>query len=225
MVDTFRYEGQRLVADVSRDLLPKAVSLIKDYLTSRLYSKKEKQENPMDFMDRTLKSMPNAVAFKVIENPTMLLMKRERALQVHEQAAGEIAAIPDDSVYPPYQGEINITRGYRPANVAQLKIEANGAWRALVELHFTSSCGDETRPLWLMQYSALLTKAQEAGFGSDKGSMDAEVSEFANKPDSYFRTGPINEVMSAFDWSELEAAVNFLWPNQLPEDIRAKLGK
>jgi len=220
MTNTFRYEGRRLQADVSLDMLPKTVSMIKDYLTSRLYSEEEKQEDPINFLDRTLKSMPNAVAFQL--NPIMLLMKRERALQEHERAAAEIKAIPENGSY---QRDINITRGYRPANIAKLKIETNSERNATIELYFSSSCGDETRPLVWMQYDALLRKAADEGFTVDRDSMDQEVEAFKVDDSTYFRTGPINEVMSAFDWSELESAVNFLWPEQLPEDIRAKLGK
>ncbi len=219
MTNTFRYEGHRLYADVSADMLPKAISMIKGYLTSRLYSEEERQEDPLDFMDKTLKSMPDAMARRV--NLDMLLMKRQMALQAHERAAAEIEAIPGDS---PYQGAINITRGYRPGNVAELRIKKNGEEGALIELYFGSHVGDETRPLRWMQYDALLTKAEEAGFIADRGIMNTEVSEFAEDQDSYFRMA-IEESMSAFDWSELESAVNFLWSEQLPEDIKAKLGK
>lgn len=219
MEDAFRYERQRLVADVSVDTLPKAVSLIKDYLASRLYSEEEKQEDPMDFIDRALKSMPNAIAGQA--NLNGLLMKRKITLREHERAAAEIEAIPENGLY---KRAINITRGYRPANIAEIKIEPNGEERARIELYFNNQTGDETRPLAWMQYDALLTKAKEAGFNADIGLMDKEVSEFASDEDSYFRMA-IEESMSAFDWSELESTVNFLWPEQLPEDVRAKLGK
>ncbi len=215
----FRYSGHRLYAEVSLNLLPKAVSMVKDYLASRLYSDEEKQEDPMDFMDKTLKSMPDAMARQA--NLNMLLMKRQMALQAHERAAAEIEAIPEGEAY---QGAINITRGYRPGNVAELRVEKNGEGRATIELYFGSQVGDETRPLRWMQYDALLAKAEKAGFTVDRGSMDTEVLEFAADQDSYFRIA-IEESMSAFDWSELESAVNFLWPEQLPEDVRAKLGK
>lgn len=219
MENTFRYEGQRLHADVSADMLPKAVSMVKDYLASRLYSDEERQENPINFMDRTLKSMPDTLARQA--NLNMLLMKRQMTVQAHERATAEIEAIPENGQY---QGAINITRGYRPGNVAELKVEKSNEGRATIELYFGSQVGDETRPLRWMQYDALLSKAEEFGFSTDRGSMDTEVSEFANDQDSYFRMA-IEESMSAFDWSELESAVNFLWPKELPEDIRAKLGK
>lgn len=218
MENTFRYERQRLIAEVSPDMLPKAVFIIKDYLASRLYSKEEKLEDPMDFLDKTLKSMPDAIARQA--NINMLLMKRKMALRAHERAAAEIEAIPEKSVY---QGAINITRGYRQANIAELRFETNDEG-ATIGLYFGSEVGDETRPLRWMQYDALLTKAEEAGFNADRGLMDKEVSDFTNDSDSYFRMA-IEESMSAFDWSELESVVNFLWPKQLPEDVRAKLGK
>ncbi|MEK6937874.1 MAG: hypothetical protein AABX04_02425 [Nanoarchaeota archaeon] len=220
MENTFRYEGQRLYADVSADMLPKAVSLIKEYLASRLYSDKEKQEDPMDFMDRTLKSMPDSLARRV--DLDQLLMKRQMTMQAHERAAKEIAAIPKDSLY---QGEINVTRGYRPGNVAKIKVETNGEGKARIELYFNSYCGDETRPIKWMQYDALLKKAADGGFNVDRGTMAQEVGDFKKSDSTYFRIGPIDEVMSAFDWSELESAVNFLWSEGLPEDMRAKLGK
>lgn len=216
----FRYEGQRLHADVSADMLPKAVSLIKEYLASRLYSEKERQEDPINFMDQALKSMPDSLARQV--NLGALLMKRQMVMQVHEKAGGEIAALPDDSSF---QREINITRGYRPGNVAKIKVETNGEGRSHIELYFDSQCGDETRPLRWMQYDTLLAKAKEAGFGSDRGSMDQEIEVFKSNDSTYFRTGPINEVMSAFDWSELELAISFLWRGELPDDIRQKLGR
>lgn len=214
----FRYSGHRLYAEVSPDILPKAVSIIKDYLASRIYSEEDRLENPLDFVDRTLKSMPDAIAGQA--NLNRLLMKRQMTVQAHERAAAEIEAIPENGSY---QGTINITRGYRPGNVAELRFETNDEG-AIIELYFGSQVGDETRPLRWMQYDALLAKAEEAGFNANRGSMDAEVSEFASDEDSYFRMA-IEESMSAFDWSELESAVNFLWPEQLPEDVRAKLGK
>lgn len=220
MENTFRYNSGKLYADVSAEMLPKAVSLIKEYLTSRLYSDAERQENPQDFIDRTLKSMPDRMADKV--NLDKLLTIRQIGLQVHQKVAAEVKAIPETGSY---QRQINITRGSRPANVAELKVETNGKGKAQIELSFSSSCGDETRPLRWMQYDALLTKAKDAGFDLDRGSLDQEVEEFKASDSTYFRTGPINEVMSAFDWSELEAAVNFLWQGNLPEDMRRKLGK
>ncbi len=223
MENTFRYEGQRLYADVSVDMLPKAVSLIKGYLASRLYSEEERREDSMDFLDRTLKSMPDQVARNLSDTQiNKIFAIREIGLQVHQRVYGEIAAIPEDSSY---QGEINITRGYRPGNVAKIKVEKNREGKAHIELYFDSQCGDETRPLRWMQYDALLSKAKEAGFSSDRGSIDQEVEAFRVDDSTYFRTGPIDEIMSAFDWSELEAAVHFLWSEELPEDIRRKLGR
>ncbi len=219
MENTFRYEGQKLYADISTERLPEAVSIIKSYLASRLYSEDERQENPIEFIDKTLKSMPDVMAGQA--NVNTLLMKRQMTIQAQERAVAEVRAIPEQK---PYHGVINITRGYRPGNVAELRVENNNEGRATIELYFGSQIGDETRPLRWMQYDALLTKAEKAGFKVDRGSMDQEVSEFASDEYSYFRVA-IGESMSAFDWSELESAVNFLWPTQLPEEVRLQLGK
>lgn len=218
MKNTFRYEKQHLYADISADMLPKAVSLIKDYLASRLYSDKEKQEDPIDFMDRTLKSMPDSLAQQI--NLNLLLLRRSMTLQTQERAADEIAAIPETS---PYQGAVNITRGYRPANIAEITVEKDTKGKGHIKLYFDSQVGDETRPLMWMQYDALLAKAKEAGFNSDKGSLDQEVEAFKADDSTYFRIGPIDEIMSAFDWSELENVINFLWHKDLPEDMKQKL--
>ena len=220
MEDMFRYEGQRLYADISAANLPKAVSIIKEYLTSRLYSEEERREDPINFIDRALSDMPDFLAQSV--NLNMLLMKRETALQAHEEAAKEITAIPLETSY---RGKINITRGYRPGNVAELLVESNGEGRATIEIYFNSQCGDETKPILWMQYNALLEKAVDEGFSVDRGTIDQEVEAFKEEDSTYFRTGPINEVMSAFDWSELELAVNFLWPEELPQDMKRKLGR
>lgn len=218
MENTFRYEKQRLYAEVSAEMLPKAVSLIKSYLTSRLYSDKERQENITDFVDRTLKSMPRGVASGV--NLNKLATIRAIGIQNYERIARGIESVPETG---PYEGQINITKGYRPANVAELKIETNGEGKYSIKLYFHNNCGDETRPLRWMQYAALLEKAKEAGFGSERGLLDSEVEAFKADDSSYFRTGPIDEVMSAFEWSELEAVVNFLWPKDLPDDMKRKL--
>ena len=218
MENIFRYEGHKLYAEVSEDMLPKAVSLIKSYLASRLYSEEEKLEDKSSFFKKTVDRMPTVVALQV--NPVMFLMKRDRALQAHKRAAVEIEEIPKNGSY---KGDIDITRGYRPANIAELRFEINDKRRATIELYFGSEVGDETRPLIWMQYDALLKKVAGEGFAVDRGSMDQEVEAFKVDDSTYFRTGPINEVMSAFDWSELESVVNFLWSDQLPEDMKAKL--
>ncbi|MEK6845211.1 MAG: hypothetical protein AABY26_00510, partial [Nanoarchaeota archaeon] len=152
-----------------------------------------------------------------------MLTIRAIGLQEHQRVAAQVQAIPETT--DSYQGQINITRGYRPANIADMRIEVDGKGRAQIELNFDSYCGDETRPIKWMQYDALLAKAKEAGFDSNRGSLDQEVEAFKADDSTYFKTGPIDEVMSAFEWSELEAAVDFLWKGDLPEDMKRKLGK
>lgn len=223
MENMFRYDNGMLHVNVSTEMLPKAVSVIKEYLSSRLYSDQEREENPMDFLDRTLKSMPNQMAMGLSEAQiNKILTIRKIGLQVQQKVYGEIAAIPDNSSG---RTEINITRGYRPGNVAHITVMKYEGGTASIQLHFSNTTGDESRPLRWMQYDALLAKAKEAGFNSDKGTLDQEVETFRTDDSTYFRTGPIDEVMSAFEWSELEAAVNFLWKGDLPDDMKKKLGK
>ncbi len=219
----FRYESGRLYADVSTSALPRAISLIKEYLLSRLYSDEERREEPLDFLDRTLDSMSRSMSMSA--NLDKILMVRRAGLKMHEEAAEQLKAIPETvPATRPYQASINITRGYRPANIAEIKVDKKGKGRACIDLFFGSSVGDDTKPLRWMQYDALMSRAQKAGFKVDRGTMDADIKKFAESEASYFRKC-IQEAMSAFEYSELEAAINFLWPSGWPDDVKKKLGK
>lgn len=193
------------------DQAAKAIRLIKEYLISRA---------PQDGEPRTMPQIPANPTFYAIDlggfdmreirtNPAHLKQGLERHYKTQEGVAERIAQIPTQ---PPYQGMFNITRGHRPANIADIALSAASKKEIEINITFINNTGDDTRPLFFMQYDALLKKAQAAGIPINRNALDCRIEAFRSE-DTYFRRNP-SEAMSSFAPSELKLALDFLWPHE-----------
>ncbi len=216
----FEYNKNRLIATVTLDSCPQAIAVVKDYLTSRLIPDEERTENPIQYIDRLLRSLPDKEAAKIdIDREATIL--RGFGIRATTKAIPLIAAIPNQ---PEYSGTIDITKGYRSSNVAIVDLTKSRKFkdRATLEVSFDNSTGDDTKPIFWMQYDGLLTNAAQAGFTVQRGTLDEQIAAFKEDKESYFR-GNVRQAMSSFEYPELKLVLQFLWGNNLPEDIQRQL--
>ncbi len=215
----FEYKNNNLIARVTLADFPQAVTVVKDYLTSRLIPEAERAENPIEYIDRLLKSLPPREAAKINIEREILL--RGSSIKNTTKASPLIADIP---VEPKYCGKIiDITKGNRSSNIVVMENLKYGTikGKGTIQVFFENSTGDDTRPLYLMQYDGLFKNAAEAGFSTQRDTLDEQIATFKHD-DTYFQSN-VKEAMSSFEYPELKLVLQFLWGNNLPEDIQRQL--
>ena len=160
---------------------------------------------------------------RIETDPSLIQRGIEYAHESQRRLAEVLRNIPSDAtqLHNPYLGEFNITKGYRPANTVKLDLAAQKTTVSM-GLKFDGHTGDDTRPLFWMQYDSLFNAAVSAGFEVNRGTLDSEIGAFKSDENSYFR-GNVREAMSAFHPSELELVLSFLWPEGIPKDVQRQM--
>ena len=221
----FQYVNQSLASTVATERFPDAINVVKNYLLSRTPRSEEDIPKP---------NIPANPGFSLIDlssgfntfvrtDPALLHREVEGARESQHGLAEKIQELPSNvaQLNKTYSEQFNITRGYRSANVAQVDLASEEAIVS-VRVRFNGSTGDDTRPLFWMQYDALLKAGESTGFAISRGTLDREIEEFISDENSYFR-GNVREAMSAFHQSELDLVLSFLWPKGIPKDVKRQL--
>jgi len=221
----FQYVNRSLAATVATERFPDAINVVKDYLLSRIPRSEDDISKPNILANPGVSviNLSSGLSTFVRTDPALLRRGVERARESQYGLAEKIQELPSNiaQMNKTYSEQFNITRGYRQANVAQVDLASEGA-KVSVGVRFDGSTGDDTRPLFWMQYDALLKAAEFAGFVIGRGTLDQEIEKFVSDENGYFR-GNIREAMSAFHQSELDLVLSFLWPKGMPEDVKRQL--
>ncbi len=224
MENQFRYVNYSLDASVTRDRFPSAIGVVQNYLLSRIPGSKESKSVAVPPNPRfSVIDLSSGFGFPVRTDPAVLRQGLEYFHQSQLNLSEKLRGVPSDATLlrSTYSEEFNITRGLRPANMALLNVASQGNTYS-IGLKFKNHTGDDTRPLFWMQYDSLLKAAGSTEFAVDRGTLDEEITMFKSDASSYFR-GNVKEAMSGFHPSELDLVLSFLWPEGLPEDVKRQL--